>query len=102
MHILLYGIPWNMVWMPYSVLLNTVWMENGIRLEMIEMPYGVFCGILYIQIPTEVLSHPVVEQEISNNLNYDHSILFKIVLFESLNTQGQLSCANWAGATMKK
>ena len=39
-----------------------------------------------IQILTEVLSHPVVGQEISNNLSYNHSILFKIVSFESLNT----------------
>ena len=39
-----------------------------------------------IQIPTEVLSHPVAGQVISNNLSYDHSILFKIVSFESLKT----------------
>ena len=39
-----------------------------------------------IQIPTEVLSHPVIGQEVSNNLSYGHSILFKIVSFESLNT----------------
>ena len=39
-----------------------------------------------IQILTEVLSHPVVGQEISNDLSYDHLILFKVVSFESLNT----------------
>ena len=39
-----------------------------------------------IQILTEVLSHPVVGQEISNNLSYNYSILFKIVSFERLNT----------------
>ena len=44
------------------------------------------CHACFLQIPTEVLSHPVMGQEISNNLSYDHSILFKVVLFESLNT----------------
>ena len=42
--------------------------------------------ILHLQILTEVLSHPVVGHKISNNLSYDHSIFFKLISFESLNT----------------
>ena len=82
----IYGNGGFVLMRPYSNLhTNQSWSHAIPFLNHRSVYRGPLNWIFQLQIPTEVLSHPVVGQDFSNNLSYNQSILFKIVLFESLS-----------------